>query len=410
VADPIRLPVPVDPGEFKDQQVEVVREVYPDWDPDRAGLASQQLEAAAQIGAQISETAQDVATDIELYMGQNLDALPPVIATAATITATWTAQDSNGYLLPAGSVAGIDVGGGQLATFQTIADYTLAAGSSSLASVSMTATVAGAGGNGLTGAGQIVDAPSEWTAVTFTDTSGGGDDGETVDEYQTRYARARRLRAPRPITADDYPEFLRDSITDVDRAAVLNGYDPATNNYTGGYSATNNATWQKLVVTLSAIDADGNAITGATKTAAGVLFNGDPANGIRGVREVNWRVNIADPHYTSVAVHTTVGKWDGWADADVQDAVTVVIQEFLSPANFGQPSFGEDRGWEPLLAVTLDDLRTAIRSVESVKGISALTLGLNGGTLAAADYTLPKTDAEPIPLPRPGADIVVTVV
>jgi hypothetical protein len=382
VADPIRLPVPVDPGEFKDQQVEVVREVYPDWDPDRAGLASQQLEAAAQIGAQISETAQDVATDIELYMGQNLDALPPVIATAATITATWTAQDSNGYLLPAGSVAGIDVGGGQLATFQTIADYTLAAGSSSLASVSMTATVAGAG----------------------------GDDGETVDEYQTRYARARRLRAPRPITADDYPEFLRDSITDVDRAAVLNGYDPATNNYTGGYSATNNATWQKLVVTLSAIDADGNAITGATKTAAGVLFNGDPANGIRGVREVNWRVNIADPHYTSVAVHTTVGKWDGWADADVQDAVTVVIQEFLSPANFGQPSFGEDRGWEPLLAVTLDDLRTAIRSVESVKGISALTLGLNGGTLAAADYTLPKTDAEPIPLPRPGADIVVTVV
>jgi hypothetical protein len=54
VADPIRLPVPVDPGEFKDQQVEVVREVYPDWDPDRAGLASQQLEAAAQIGAQIT--------------------------------------------------------------------------------------------------------------------------------------------------------------------------------------------------------------------------------------------------------------------------------------------------------------------------------------------------------------------
>jgi hypothetical protein len=45
-----------------------------------------------------------------------------------------------------------------------------------------------------------------------------------------------------------------------------------------------------------------------------------------------------------------------------------------------------------------------------VKGISALTLGLNGGALAAADYTLPKTDAEPIPLPRPGSDIVVTVV
>lgn len=408
--DPIRLPVPIDPGDFKDQQVALVREVYPDWDPDRAGLASQQLEAAAQIGAQVGETAQDVATDIELFIGQNLDGIQPIVDTAATVLATWTAQDTNGYLLPAGSVAGIDVGGGQLAQFQTIADYTLAAGSATLASVSMTATEAGEGSSGLTGLGQIVDAPSQWTAVTFTTVSGGGADGETVDEYQARYARARRLRAPRPITADDYPEFLRDSIAGVERAAVLNGYDPVTNNYTGGYNPADNTTWQKLVVTLSAIDADGNAITGATKTTAGTLFNGDAANGIRGVREVNWRVNIADPHYTAVGVHVTVGKWEGWADADVVSGVTTVIQEFLSPANFGQPASTEGIGWEPLLAVTQDDLKMTIRSVESVKGISALTLGLDGGALAAADYVLPKTDAEPIPLPRPGADIVVTVV
>lgn len=408
---PILLPVETDPAALKQSAEDVLTGYMPDWQPDRAGLTSHVLEGDAQVAAQISTTAQDVATDIYIDSGQRLDGIMPFVAIAATITATWTAQDTNGYLLPAGSVAGIDVGGGQLVRFQTVADYLLVAGSASLAGVSMTAAEAGTGANSLTGAGVIVDAPSEWTAVAFTDTSGGGQDAEDADTYVARLSVARRLRAPRPITADDYPDFLRESVEGVARAAVLNGYNPTTNNYTSGYVATNSATWQKLKVTLSAVDANGAAITGSVKTMADAVFNGNPSLGVKGVREVNWVVAIADPHFTDVGVHTTVAKWEGFAATDVQAAVVDALQTFLSPTVFGSLSGNTQSAqiWNPLLAVTLDDLRVAIRSVESVKGISALTVGASGGSLAAADYTLPTTNAEPIPMPRPGTDIVVTV-
>jgi hypothetical protein len=409
VAEQIRLPVPIDPADFKDAYTDAIRVVQPEWEPDRAGILSQALEAGAQIGAQLGELAQDVATDIELSIGQRLDGIQPLTAIASTVTATWTAEDTNGHVLPAGSAAGIDVGGGQLVQFQTVVDYTLGAGSATLAGVEMTATEAGTGADGLTGAGVVVDAPQEWTAVTFTGVSGGGEDAETIEEYEARYGRARRLRAPRPITADDYPEFLRASINGVARAAVLNGYDPVTNDYGDGYDPDDNTTWEKLKVTLSAVDEDGEAITGSTLAAADALFNGDTSTGVRGVREVNWKVNFAAPHYTAVGVHATLLLWEGSDPTFAQASAEEAIAEFLSPAVFGQPSSNDEIGWDVELVVRQAALYGVLQSITGVKAVTALTLGLDGGALADADYTLPVTDAEPIPLPRPGADIVVTV-
>lgn len=372
----LELPIAQDAGEYRDKADAAMVEKFPEWEPNAANIDDAILDIDASHAATVAETASTMATTLFIDSGQRLDGLAYIAAVAATITATWTAQDVNGpYDLPEGSSAGIDVGGGQLVEFETVADATVPNGSTTV-SVSMVARDSGTGANGLTGAGIPTDAPGEFTAVTFTDTSIGGQDGETTAEYVDRLARFRSLRTAAPVIAADYPSFVVEEASAAARAAILDGYNPtdvpAEAYVAASYNPDDMTTWLGRSVTLSAIDSDGEALAGADKTAVDVLFNGDAATNTPGHRLANEIVNVLDPHYTTINVAVSAVAWSTFNPVDVKANIEAALAEFFSPANWGQTAFGQAPAWENTRAVTRSALETTVMSVEGVKGITGL--------------------------------------
>jgi uncharacterized phage protein gp47/JayE len=390
VALPISTPLTVTPEELFQRFVDAMQARIPGWEPADGSPDVWIAEAFADIAADAMQGANDTAlTDLFRWYGANITGLTPIDAVSATSTVTFTGTAS--YVVPAGTNLAITAADGSLVGFETVADATLTAGTA--AGVDIIASEAGEAGNDLSGAIQMVDSLADVATVALDATTAGGSDAEEDDDYIDRLVAEERLRTVSPILPRDFAQLAK-RVLEVDRCAYLDGYNTAD-------GTSGNA----LMVTLTPVQADGANVSSGGKSAIAAQFAEDGATPAL----VGFVVNVADPHRTAVAVHFTALARDGFDPVDVKAAGEDAIALFLDPANWGQPATGERRAFEIETKVRLGVLYSVLYAVEGVQNVTALTVGLQGGALAASDYTLPVTTAQPVPITTPGADIVGTV-
>jgi hypothetical protein len=334
------------------------------------------VEANAQLAGELMDVASAVPTSIFRYYGETILGLPPNEAQSATGTTTWTANDAAGYTIEAGTLVGIAAAGDELLPFEVQSDTVIAPGTTTATGVIVVAVDAGANANGLTTAPEVID-PLDWVAsVALAGATAGGVDEESDADYLNRLHELLGLLAPRPILPNDFAVLAR-TVAGVGRSTAIDLYNP-------GPPVTTNV---PRCVTVVVAGDDGNP------AGAGVKANVDAL--LQSLREVNFLVFVIDPTYTAIAVTFTFTTYPAYSAATVEATAEAAVANYLSPANFGRPPYGDDPGvWIADTKVRYLEVAEVINRVEGVWYVASLTV--NGGTV---DVALPG----PGPLPTPGA-------
>src|SRR6185312_4664757 len=130
-------PLSVSPTAVKQVFDTFMESSFEGWLPNDANLDDRIGGAISQIAAQLNEAAADGATNIFRFLGANLHQVAPLEAEAATGLATWTATDTLGHTIPAGTVAVFKDGLGNRWGFELLAAATISPGQSSVTGCSM---------------------------------------------------------------------------------------------------------------------------------------------------------------------------------------------------------------------------------------------------------------------------------
>lgn len=377
----ISLPIVVDIDELTDEAFEILRQYVPGWEPADGNLDVWMLQTTSRIAADLRQFASDVPDTIFRYFGEEIVLVQPKFASEAWFSATWTAIDNKGYVIPAGVTVAVRKTDGTLAGFQTVADYTIPAGSTSVTGVVASATEEGAASNGLsTTEVELIDAIPWIASIVGDGPTSGGSDGETNEEYMDRLVDEIRLMGPTPVTADDYATVAR-RVDGIGRAYVLNLY-----NY-GTFTAN-----QEKCVTIVVTDENGELCSASAKTEALDLINS--------VKEVNVNVWVVDPQYKVVNATFDVHNITASDPTEVHDDVVAELQSYLSPKNWGNVEEGTEFSmrYQPQNIVRYNEVIAEISNVYGVDYTKDVTI-----MTTRADYILVvAANTIPVVLPRPG--------
>jgi hypothetical protein len=328
-----------------------------------------------------------VPDSIFAFYGASILGLPQYVATQATAVTNWTAADANGYTIEAGTVISITpAASGTSYGFAVDSDVVIPAGGTQAFGVTCLALEAGAAASGITGTVQVIDALSFVSSVVLVQPTSGGADAESTDAYLSRLSALLTLLTPRPILPQDFAVLAQRSIAGVARAVAIDLYNP-------GPPIDANC---PRCVTVAIVDDAGNPCSAAIKSDVDVL--------LQSMREVNFLVFVAGPTYTTIDVTFNVYSYPGYDPADVQTRVIAALQNYLSPAQWGLPPYGDTsaKSWNNATTVRYLELAEQINRVDGVHYIvdpGGLTFRVAGGTFGAADITL----AGVAPLTKPGA-------
>jgi hypothetical protein len=383
----IVLPIPVDPLQITEGAYDNLATLVPGWEPADGNLDVWILQTIGNIAADLSEIARDVPDDIFRYFGSSILGITPKTSTFAYFEATWSALDTAGYLIPAGTTVAVKNDQGDLSAFQTVDDYSIPAGQTSLAPVLLTAVEPGSLANGLsTGTVDLIDSMSWVDTIVGQYTTRGGVDGETDDEYFARMVDEIRLMSPRPILPDDFG-VLAKRVDGIDRAYAVNLY-----------KADTNTTPVERCVTVVVTDLNGEPPVTTAVTEADTL--------LENMSEVNQLVYVIPPEYQTVNCDVSCVCFSNYDPIAVQAAVLQALQDYISPKFWGLTVSGgtEISTYVPINIVRLYEVSWAINQVPGVDYITAHSLLLNS---AENDVNLASA-TNPVVLPRPGT-INVTV-
>lgn len=375
MAEYLDLPITTDTASLTDEAFAYLEDAIPGWQPAPANLDTLVIEACARIATESRFVAAQVPLAIFRHYGANIAGLDAQAAAYADGVTTWTAVDTAGHVIPAGTELAVRAGEEWLG-FATTAEATITAPADTVAGVPIRATAPGSRYNGQVGSAELATALAGIAGVEITTPTSGGSDDEPDADYIAALVELLRLAAPRPILAADFAALaLREA--GVERATALDDTDPATAPTPADRS-----------VTVGVTDADGEALSAPAMAAVQAALEAQ--------REANFQVFVVDPDYTAVDVAVTVAKRPGYADADVQDAVEAALTEYLNPAVWGQEAQGQ---WTNVTKVRLYEAAGVAARAVGVQHVTAITI--EG---SAADYTL----AGLVPLPRAGT-ITVTI-
>jgi uncharacterized phage protein gp47/JayE len=374
MADYISPPLVTEPADLADEAFAYLEAQVDGWLPSPGNLETWLVESLAQLAGELMDVASAVPTSIFRYYGSSILNLPALEAVPASTTTTWTVRDNLGYTILAGTVVGVPASGDTLLGFEVAQDTPIPAGATTATGVVIVAQDAGADGNGLSGAAELVDALDYVVSVTLEAPTSGGVDGETDEAYLDRMRELLQLLAPRPILPNDFAVMAR-QVAGVARATAIDLYNAST--------GTSN---QPRCVTVVVADVNGEPVSATIKTEVDTL--------LQSLREVNFLVFVTDPTYLAVAVNFTVHPYPDYAPADVVARAIQAVKDYLSPANFGQVPYGESATWLADTKVRYLEVAEAINRVPGVWYIGTLTIA--GGT---ADVALPANGG----LPRAGA-------
>jgi uncharacterized phage protein gp47/JayE len=387
----IKIPLETNQTALAQEVFDYIQTKAPSWAAQDANLDVWIIRAISQLASDNRNVASDVQDDIFRYFGSSLMGIQPVDATPAIGNTTWTLTDYLGHTIPAGTTVGITDLSGNIQAFQVVSDVVVPNGSNVTGpgAVVIRAVIEGSDANGLGGAGvliQLIDVLT-WVAdggVALTGATTGGQDDEDDTTYLNRLVAHLQRLSQRPILPNDFASMALDADPSVWRAVAIDNYNPANGTY-------NN----ERMVAVAAVDVNGAAVSPTVKANVDAYLQAN--------REINFIVNVIDPKFTTINVATTVVALAGFTQAAVQSSVVASIQQYLSPATWGQdPTITQSSGsqsWIETPTVYYNEVITAISNTPGVNRVTALTL--NGGT---ADVPL----ATPAALTQPGT-IAVTV-
>jgi hypothetical protein len=333
----------------------------PDWQPADGSPDTFMAEAFADLTATNGELATDALTSVFRWYGANIAGVPPIDAVQATGSVTITVDVTTGYTIPAGLAIGVEDANGNLIGAETTEDAVFAPAVTTVAGVGITVTdetFTGAAGNDLPGPVQQVDSDVHITAITLDAATAGGSDAEDDDVYIPRLVEEEQTRSVAPILPRNFATLAK-RVLEVDRAAVLNGYNTVD-------GTSNNA----LMITLVPVKADGTNVSAGGKTAVAELFAEDGETPAL----VGFVVNVADPHRTPIDVAWTGTAADGFDPADALAQGNAALAAFLDPTDWGQPPTGERRAFEVEPKVRYGRLQQILYQVEALAHVDTLDL------------------------------------
>jgi hypothetical protein len=379
----IEVPIETDPTDLAEEAFGYIEEQVPGWLPSPGNLEAWLIEALALLAGELRDLAALVPDAIFQYFGSTILDLPPFEATAATSTATWTAIDTAGYTVDAGTLVVIEPPASTEAyAFAAVSTFTIPAGQTNVSGIPIQATEAGAAASGITGTVEVIDPLDFIASVALEAPTQGGSDAESTDAYLDRLSDLLTLLSPRPILPQDFAVLVQRSFPEVARATAIDLYNAQT--------ATANV---PRCVTVVCVDAAGNPVSAQVKADADALLQAE--------REVNFLAFIADPTYTTIDVQFTVMAYPGYDAADVAARVIAELQAYLSPASWGLPPYGDTSGrsWINDTKVRYLELTQVVNDVEGVHYVVTLQSRIAGGTYGTTDLSLTGV----APLPKPGS-------
>jgi hypothetical protein len=354
----------------------------PGWLPSPGNLEAWLIEALAQIAGELRVLVGLVPEDIFKFYGATIMGIPPYAALAANATTVWTAIDTGGYTISAGTVVGITPPASQdTYGFQVTADVVIPAGQTT-ASVQVVAIQPGADASGITGTVAMIDVLDFIQSVTLAGATTGGQDAETADAYLNRLSDMLTLLAPRPILPNDFAVMARTMTPGVARACAVDLYNLSTQ--TGN---------QPRCCSVFVCDQNGNVCSAAVKTAC--------LSQLQSQREINFLVFVGDPTYNQIDVTFQVVNYSGYDPTDVQNRVIAALTDYLQPYNWGLPQFGDSGSVNWINETTLRYLEVTqvINNVAGVRYVKpTTTIGKHGGAMGTVDVAL----TGQAPLTQPG--------
>lgn len=384
----IDIPVETEPVDVAEDAFGYVESRIPGWLPAEGNLESILIAALSQAAGELRALAALVPESIFQYFGESILGLPRYPAVQATGLTTWTAIDAAGYRVTAGTLIGIAPPATSDAyAFQVVTDFTIPPGSQTAAAVEVRALEAGADASGITGTVEMLDPLDFIEQVVLDGPTTGGQDAETIEHYLDRLSNLLTLLAPRPILPVDFAVFAQRNPA-VGRAVAIDLYNPQTGDTTC-----------PRCVTVAVVDQDGNPLPAQAKA--------DVDAELQAQREVNFLAFVVDPSYTTIDVTAQVAVYPGYVPNEVADRVKADLAQFLSPANWGLPPFGDTgaTSWLNVTEVRHNELIARIDRVDGVDYVVSVTAGVAGGAQSTADIVL----TGPAPLPKPGAIVVTGV-
>jgi len=385
----IPVPVEAEATDLAGDAFDYIAGKVPGWEPSPGNLEAWLVEALSQTASELRDVAALVPDSIFAYYGSTILGLPPYEATQATGTTTWTAVDDAGYTVDAGSLVAISPPASiDSYAFEVVDSFTLTPGQTVQTGVTVRALEAGAEASGLTGDVEVLDPLDFIATVTLDAPTTGGTDAEDPDAYLDRLSDLLTLLTPRPILPQDFAIIAQREVPEVARATAIDlyKYDTSTPN-------------TPRCVTVVCIDPDGQPVSSGTKAEVDAL--------LQSMREVNFLVYVGDPTYTAMAVTVALTAYPGYVKADVEARVQAALLNYLHPATWGVPPYGDTSGrsWLNTPTVRLLEVAEVVNETEGVHYITALTIGVAGGTMGTSDVTM--SGVAPLPTSVAG-DIHVT--
>lgn len=380
----IPVPVETEAVDLAGEAFDYLQQKVAGWQPSPGNLEAWMIEALAQIAAELRTLIALVPDSIFAYYGESILGLPPHAGTQATAITTWTAADTGGYTIGAGTVIAITPPSSATSyAFAVDANAVIPAGQTSISGVSAHALEAGSAASEITGTVQVIDSLAFISGVTLPTATSGGQDAETIDAYLARLSALLTLLSPRPILPQDFAVLAQRSIDGVARAVAVDLYNP-------GPPVDANC---PRCVTVVVCDSAGNPCPAQVKADVDALLQSE--------REVNFLAFVQDPVYTTVDVSFDVQSYPGYDPVDVAARVVSQITNYLSPGAWGVPPYGDTsaRSWINDTKVRYLEVGEQTNRVDGVHYINTLALRLAGGTFGQTDVTLTGV----APLPRPGS-------
>jgi hypothetical protein len=390
MADYIIEPLDTDTESIFSDFVEFVQSYYPDWNPNEAQLDVIIARFFSQQTATVADMASRVQRAIYRYLGANLENIPPLPGSAATATVSFHAIDNIYHKLDIGTTVGLTDDNGDLHMFQTTADMETFPDAIEWPSVEAEALELGSDKNSLTGTVQLLEQIDWIDDAQVVGSSTGGSDPEEDEEYIQRLTE--NLAIPRrPTYAQDVIVMAR-NIPGVYRAAAIDNYRSTG---TGTY-----ATDAEDAMAISAVDINGEAITGATLTQLMEYLQSN-------LRQ-NFLLTFVPPTYHTIAVtYTAHGFRDpGYDAASVMSEANQNLYDSLLPSRFGVVAEGpESRAWVVAPVMRYLELTTTLENNRHIDYTDSLVFGIDGGAQNSSNKSMTGV----FPLTRPGT-IVGTVI
>lgn len=382
----IDAPIEFDEVALYQRGIARIQSYFPNWTPKQGSMIDLLLRTGGEFAAIGAEVASTVTTDVFRTFGQ-LAGNPPVDASPATVTATFTAQDTNGYDVPSGTPVGLVVDGVTMdpVGFETLGDATIPNGSQTI-NILLQATIPGANTSGLNSVVRA-DTLGYITAITLQGASQGGTDAELTPDYLNRLSSDFQDWTTTPIRGNEYARKARD-IQGIYRCAYWENYNPAD-------GTVNNDKY----VALCPIDINGADIGDALRQSL-VTYLG-------GLREVNFVPVVVSPLYSSIDVTGRLHLPNPSLQAQAITDALAALNTALFPGNWGIPQTGAGQApqWINSPVIRISKITSILDQINNVDYADQVEIGFSnpppptpapttnqaGGTIAAGVYSIVQT-------------------